>query len=119
MSKSNFRYNKKRKHYSYTLKEMDESSENILLTTAAFFEDKKYGKKIIRKNIPIYKHPNPNKQNDGKNYFIVNHCPYFDNNNSFCSKVYSCWKWNRNDKRKIKRFKKFKKYKKYFNNYGK
>lgn len=119
MSKNTFKYNKKRKHYSYIFGENNNRCKNILLTTKALFEDKKYGKKIIRSNIPLAEHPNPSKKKDGIKYYLVNHQPYFDDSFSFDSKVYSKWKWNPNDKRKIKRFKKYSKYKKFFDDYGK
>ena len=118
MARSKFRYNKKRKHYSYSYREKNGYSENILLTTDSVLVDKKYGRRIVRNNIPLYMHPNPNKRKDGNNYYIVNHRPYFDKEESFNPKRYR-WMWHRNDKRKIKRFKKFKKYKYYFDNYGK
>ena len=118
MVQNKFRYNKKCKHYSYSYREKNRYSENVLLTTDPVLEDKKYGRRIIRNNIRIYRHPNPNKQNDGNKYYIVNHRPYFDKDDSFNPKIYK-WKWHRNDKRIVKRFKKYKKYKGYFDNYGK
>ncbi len=118
MQENSFRYNKKRKHYSYTLRHKNGYSEIILLTTDAVFKDKKYGRTIIRNNIPIYQHPNPNKQSNGEKYYIINHHPYFDKDESFNPKAYR-WKWHPMDKRKVKRFKQFQKYKKYFDSFGK
>ena len=119
MIENQFRWNKKRKHYAYILKERGEYVENILLTTDQLFRDKKKGKAIVKNNIPLSNHPNPNITNKFGVFFIVNHKPYIDKKDSFDSKVYSKWKWNKNDKRTIKRFKKYKKYKSYFNYYRK
>ena len=118
MTDNKFRYNKKRKHYSYSFRKRNGYSENILLTTDSVFENKKYGKRVIRHNIPIA-HPNPRRQNDGKTYYIVNHSPYIDKEGSFYPKEYHNWKWRPNDKRKVKRFKKYKKNKRYFDTFGK
>ena len=118
MSRSEFKYNKKRKHYSYLFKDVGDFRKNILLTTDSVFIDRKKGKPFTKNKIPIYKHPNRNKWNDGKNYFIVNHKPYIDYKDSFSQNVYP-WKWDKNDKKKVKRFKKYKKNKKFFDNYGK
>ena len=45
--------------------------------------------------------------------FIYNHHSYVDAVESFDIKELD-WKWNVNDKRKVKRMKKYKKYKEYF-----
>ena len=47
------------------------------------------------------------------NVFIYNHPPYVDAAKSFDNKKLD-WKWNVNDKRKVKRMKKYKKYREYF-----
>lgn len=109
--KDKFRFNKKRKHYSYIFKIINGYCSNILLTTKTESIHKKHGKTKLIKNIKLYKHPN-SKMNDTV-VFIYNHPPYIDAVESFdCKKLN--WKWNANDKRIIKRLKKYRKYKKYF-----
>lgn len=107
MSRSELRYNKKRKHYAYLFKDLGDYRLNILLTTKPFAIDTKRKKTIIIKNIVLFKHPNPNST---KIVYVVNHRPYCDSINSFGHNVYRSWRWNINDKRKIKRMKKYKKY---------
>lgn len=116
MSLSEFRWNKKRRHYAYIFKECGDYKMNILLSTDPYFVTKKHGKTIIRKNIRIAIHPNPNLKGDKRTFYIVNHKPYFDRNVSFNDRAYSNWKWSHHDKRLIKRFKKYRKYRSYFDN---
>lgn len=107
MSRSEFRYNKRRKHYAYSHKKRGSKEENILLTSKPFVKKKKKGKeRIVLKNVPLYHHPNPNKE--GQFYVIPRN--YIDELSDFGSKTYN-WSWNRNDKRKIKRIKKLNKHK--------
>ena len=119
MSKDEFRWNKKRKHYAYLFKKLGDYRINILLTTDPIFRNKKKGKLVIRKNICLFKQTNPLYFNNKVKCYIINHKPYIDNKNSFFPKAYYKWKWDKNDKRIIKRFKKYRKYKKYFDSYGK
>ena len=109
--KDKFRYNKKRKHYSYIFKIKNGYCSNILLTTQSESTHRKHGKTKIIRNIKLYKHPNSRK--DNVIVFIYNHPPYVDAMESFDNKKLD-WKWNVNDKRKIKRMKKYKKYRKSF-----
>ncbi len=108
--KNTFKYNKKRKHYSYIFKIKKGYCINILLTTKFESKQKKHGKEMIVRNIKLFKHPN-NKSTTV--VYIYNHSPYFDSFSSFDRKTLN-WFWNKNDKRKVKRFKKYKKNKKYF-----
>ena len=102
MSKSEFRWNKKRKHYAYLHKDKGPLRKNILITSKPHVIKHKNGKiRIIMDNVELAHHPNPSK--DGVYYVIPKN--YLDNIDSFDEKVYP-WKWNRNDKRKIKRIKK-------------
>ena len=102
MSKSEFRWNKKRKHYSYIFKDYGIVYLNILITSKQFMVEKKNKRKVrIIKNICLLHHPNPNKEG----VFYVIPKIYFDKHDSFDIKVYP-WSWNYNDKRKIKRIKK-------------
>ena len=62
MSRSEFRYNKKRKHYAYLHKDKDSKRMNILITSKRFVKKRKHGKeKIVLVNIPLVHHPNPDK----------------------------------------------------------
>lgn len=103
MSRSEFRWNKKRKHYSYLHKDIGSKRKNILITTKPQITRK--GKTNIN-NVPLYKHPNPNK--DGKFYLIPRN--FLDDESSFEQKVYTNWKFHKNDKRKVKRIKRNKFY---------
>ena len=59
MSISEFRYNKKRKHYSYIFKDVGSKRKNIILSSKPVRKEHQK----IRRNIKLYKHPNP-KAND-------------------------------------------------------
>ena len=99
MSRSEFRYNKKRKHYSYLFKDVGNLRKNILITTKKF----RIHHKKLKINVTLYKHPN------GKNKLVfVIPLIYIDDMSSFDKRVLN-WKWDKNDKRKIKRIKKHKK----------
>ena len=102
MSRSEFRWNKKRKHYAYLFKDKGAYVANILLSSKSEVKDNRHPeRKIIIKNIKLFRHPS-NK--DGI-FYIVARC-YLDHIDSFDKKIYTNWKWNKNDKRKIKRIKK-------------
>ncbi len=96
MSRSEFRYNKKRKHYAYLHKDIGSKRKNVLISSKPIVSNKCGSK--VKKNIPLYHHPNANKE--GQFYVVPRN--YLDESSSFDSKVYN-WKWSKNDKRKIKR----------------
>ena len=98
MSRSEFKYNKKRKHYSYLFKDVGSYKKNLILTSKP---TRKQHKKI-KKNVKLYRHPNSNSNKDVYVVPIV----YLDDIKSFDSKILN-WKFDRNDKRKIKRLKKY------------
>ena len=98
MSRSEFRWNKKRKHYAYLHRRIGTRCFNILITSKP---NMLRNGKIEIKNTSLYKHPNPKKE--GKYYLVPRN--YFDELSSFDNKVYA-WKWDVNDKRKVKRIKK-------------
>ena len=102
MARSEFRWNKKRKHYAYLFKDIGTKRKNLLITSKECVIKHKRGK--IRKaidNIPLAHHPNIRKQGD---FFVIPKV-YVDEESSFEETIYP-WKWNVNDKRKIKRIKK-------------
>lgn len=102
MSRSEFRYNKKRKHYSYLFKDNGLYRKNLILSTKPYIKKKKKNGKIkIFNNVPLYRHPNP--KDNTKLY--VDKRVYNDHINSFDSKKEDSWKFDINDKRKIKRLK--------------
>ena len=109
MSRSEFRWNKKRKHYAYLFKDKGEYRKNILLHSDPEEKDnwKKFSNKdktvFYKKNTRLYRHPNPSKP-PNKKYYVENRV-YIDNVKSFDNRTYN-WKWHKNDKRKIKRIKK-------------
>ena len=103
MSRSEFRYNRKRKHYAYLFKDYKDYKGNILLSTKPY---RKWHNKT-KKNIKLYKHPNSNSKVQAYIISII----YIDHIDSFDLKKYD-WRFNINDKRKIKRIIHNKKYKK-------
>ena len=96
MSRSEFRYNKKRKHYAYLFKDVGEYRKNVLLSTKSFYL--KHNKK--KKNVKLYLHPNGSK----KQVFVIPRI-YLDHFSSFDVLIVG-WVFDKNDKRKIKRIKK-------------
>ena len=99
MSRSEFRWNKKRKHYAYLHKDIGSKRKNILITSKPVIKNKT-GKKLLR-NVPLSHHPNPEKSGQ---FFVVPR-NYLDEQDSFESKNYE-WNWAKDDKRVIKRIKK-------------
>ena len=97
MSRSEFRYNKKRKHYAYLFKDVGEYRKNILLSTKPLRIV--HGKQ--KRNVLLFKHP------DRKQTIVVYVIPYvyIDHFSSFDSEILF-WFFDKNDKRKIKRIKK-------------
>ena len=96
MSRSEFRMNKKRKHYAYLFKDLGEYRKNILLSTKSTI---RWHKKL-KKNIRLSKHPNPTCN---KVVYIIKKI-YIDHKNSFDDKKMN-WRFDINDKRIIKRIK--------------
>lgn len=105
MSRSEFRWNKKRKHYAYLFKDKGEYRLNLLISSKPVMIRKKSRKKKYFANILLFHHPNPFKEG----LFYIVPIIYVDNINSFDSKIYISWSFDKNDKRKIKRLKKQKK----------
>ena len=106
MSRSEFRWNKKRKHYSYLFKKMGLLVKNILVHSDPSSKsnwNKEKQKDFEKKHVKLFRHPNPNK--NGKETFYVEKRIYMDPEDSFHERKYP-WSWNKNDKRLIKRIKK-------------
>ena len=100
MSTSEFRYNKKRKHYSYIFKSKGFYRKNIVFSTKPV----RIWKGKIKNNIKLFKHPNPNSS---KTIYVVP-IVYIDNVECFYPKTLE-WFFDKNDKRLIKRIKRKKK----------
>ena len=100
MSRSEFRYNKRRKHYAYLFKDIGVFRKNILLSSKAYRKWK--GK--LKKNILLFRHPN---KNSSKTVYVIP-IIYIDSIDCFDVKKLK-WCFDINDKRKIKRLKKGKK----------
>ena len=101
MSRSEFRWNKKRKHYSYIFKDKETKRKCILITSKKYvIKHKNKRIKIIFINVLLYHHPNSKKEGT---YYVIPKI-YEDDISSFDEKLLD-WKWNNNDKRKIKRIK--------------
>ncbi len=109
MSTSEFRYNKKRKHYAYLFKTVGIRRKNVLISSKPIMVEKKHRKNRVKTkitiNIVLYRHPNLDKK--GKFYLIPR--IYVDDISSFDSVVLTQWSFDKNDKRKIKRIKRAKK----------
>ena len=59
MSRSEFRWNKKRKHYAYLFKDKGKLVLNILITSKPYVLKRKNSKvRIVAKNIKLVRHPN-------------------------------------------------------------
>ena len=97
MALSEFRWNKRRKHYSYLFKAVGNLRLSIALTTKPY----RIVHRKEKSNIMLFKHPNPRSK---KKAYIIPFV-YFDNSESFYEKVYE-WNFDINDKRIIKRIKK-------------
>ena len=99
--RTEFRYNKKRKHYSYVYGAKGDYRRNLLLSTKPTRKVKK-GKRIkIIDNVVLYKHPNP----DDETVVYLIKQRYIDNEKVF-NKPLKDWKFHVYDKRKVKRIKK-------------
>ncbi len=101
MSRSEFRWNKKRKHYAYLHSDDGSKCINILITSKPYVLRKG---EVVTTNIPLFRHPNQNK--GGQFYLIPRN--YADDYKSFGEKEYKDWTFDKNDKRKVKRIKKSK-----------
>ena len=96
MSTSEFRYNKKRKHYSYIFKSKGFYRRNILFSTKPI----RIWRRKSKYNVKLFRHPNPNSN---KVVYVVP-IVYVDNIQCFYPKKLE-WFFDKNDKRVIKRIK--------------
>ena len=97
MARSEFRFNKKRKHYSYLFKDIGNLRLNFVLST----KPTRIVNSKNKRNIKLFKHPD---QNDLRDVYIIPYV-YIDASESFGEKMVG-WQFDKNDKRKIKRLKK-------------
>lgn len=105
MALSEFRYNKKRKHYSYIYGQNGNLRKNLLLSSKSIIKvKKKNGRYRIINNIKLQRHPNPNCHKDE---YVMNR-RYLDHKDDF-GHIKSNWSFDTNDRRIIKRLKKVKK----------
>lgn len=104
MALSEFRYNKKRKHFSYIFGKKGNKRKNILLSSKSQRkEKKKKGKYKIYDNVKLTINPNPN---NNESSYLINKI-YLDDNTSF-GNVKSNWKFHPYDRLKVKKIKKSK-----------
>ena len=96
MSISEFRFNKKRKHYAYVFKILGQYRKNILFTT----KPTRIWKGKVKRNIKLFHHPNAKSD---KTIYVVP-IIYADCSNCFYP-VLLKWSFHKNDKRIIKRLK--------------
>ena len=102
MAISEFRFNKKRKHYAYIFKALGLYRKNLVFTTKPI----RIWKGKEKKNIRLFHHPNVRST---KEIYVVP-IVYIDHVDSFYPVVLR-WNFHKNDKRIIKRLKR-KKWKK-------
>ena len=100
-----FRYNRRRKHYSYIFKRRNGKYYNLLLSSKPTETKTREGRIVEYNNIPLYKHPNPNKSED-KQWVINRVYKDINFNKTFDKKLN--WQFHLFDKRKIKKIKKSK-----------
>lgn len=99
--RTEFRYNRKRKHYSYIYGFKGDYRQNLLLSTKPTRNVKRFGKTKIKNNVKLSKHPNP-KSN--KQVYIINQ-RYLDHKNSFGNLLN--WLFStKEDRKKAKKIKK-------------
>ena len=96
---SEFRWNKKRKHYSYLFQQLGDYRKNILFSTKP--KVKNYKKNKESNNIKLYKHPN---SNTNKVLYVIPKV-YTDHYDDFSIRTYN-WTFHPFDKRNIKHIKK-------------
>ena len=97
MSHSEFRYNKRRKHYAYLFKDIGFLVLNIVISSKP---TRIVGGKA-KKNLKLFRHPNPNSM---VTIYLIPYV-YIDSLDSFGDKLYP-WEFDKNDKRIVKRLKK-------------
>ena len=101
MALSEFRYNKKRKHFSYIFGRKGNLRKNLLLTSKPIKKIKrKKGKYIEKKNVKLYQNPDPNDYSDS--YVIPK--VYCDDESSF-GRLKSNWRFHTYDRLVIKKIK--------------
>ena len=101
MARSEFRWNKKRKHYAYLFKDIGDLRKNLLLHSdkSSYKCKTKKEKQLFKKRYSkLYKHPSPKKV-VGIVFYIENRI-YVDHISSFETRIYR-WTWHPNDKRLI------------------
>ena len=96
MSLSEFRFNKKRKHYAYLFKTLGFYRKKVVLTTKPI----RIWRGKIKKNIRLFRHPN---KNSVKEVYVVP-IVYINHVSSFHPDLLK-WCFDENDKRVIKRIK--------------
>lgn len=92
MAKSEFRWNKKRKHYAYLFKDLGDYRKNLLIHSDPSKKEgwnKNKFREFDKKYTRLFRHPNPNKSVNEK-YYIENRV-YVDHQKSFHSRIYP---WN-------------------------
>lgn len=98
--RTEFRYNRKRKHYAYIYGFKGDYRQNLLLSTKPSRKIKNKGKVKNVRNIKVSKHPNPNSNTQ---VYIVNQ-RYVDHKNSFGRLLN--WLFSKEDRKKVKKIKK-------------
>ena len=97
MSKQEFRYNKRRGHYSYIYAEDGDNRKNLLLSTKENKKVNRKGKVHIVDNVKLDKHPNPNSNKD---VWVMTR-RFVDNKKAFSKNAYKNWKFTKSDKMKV------------------
>lgn len=100
--RTEFRYNRKRKHYSYIYGFKGDYRQNLLLSTKPTRKVKRKGKTKIINNVKLIKHPNPNKLKEDS-YLITKR--YLDHKDNFGPSKKN-WFFSILDRLKVKKIKK-------------
>lgn len=103
MAISEFRYNRKRKHYAYIYGKKGDLRKNLLLSFSPTRKVKKRnGTKKVVKNVKLQRNPNPLVNEP--TYVMTKRCT--DHKDKFGEKVFTDWSFSPDDRRVIKRLKK-------------
>ena len=96
-----FRYNHRRKHYSYIFGRNKKGYRNLLITSKPKMSRNRDGRMVEYDNVRLYRHPNPNANSDA---YLINKV-YVDKEQSFDVRT-RAWRFHPFDRRKVKKVRK-------------
>lgn len=98
-----FRYNRRRKHYSYIFKRSKGKYYNLLLSSKPTEVKTREKRTVVYNNVSLTAHPNPNKSNE-KQWIVPKVRKDKDFEKTFGKQL--SWSFHPQDKWKIKKIKK-------------